>query len=663
MKKIKETMALSFLAVSFCWNVSAKPVLPAVFSDNMVLQQQTQVPIWGQATKGKEVKIIASWDEKTYKASVDTDGNWKTEIPTPAAGGPYTISISDGKEIKLSNVMIGEVWICSGQSNMEMPLKGWGKVMNYQQEIDNANYPDIRLYQVKKTVSPIPLTAGESTMGGWQNCAPQTVEEFSAVAYFFARELNRKLNVPVGVIDVTWGGTPAESWTSVETLNILPEFPDKTALIQKAQEDMPGAMAIYNRMMDEWETEVRKKDRGYEDKQPLWAGVDFDASTWGKIQLPGFIEEQVDPNFEGTIWLRREVELSDGWLKRDLKVELNCIDDDDITFFNGQEIGRTYGIGTVRHYTVPRSVLRKGKNVLTIRLGDTGGNSGIPGDPSMLYITNGKDKISLAGEWQQKISIFNKNEVPQQPLSFQTCQFYPTVLYNGMLHPLIPFAMKGVIWYQGEANADRAYQYRDLFPLMIRDWRTQWNKDFPFYFVQLASFMQRTDQPEESAWAELREAQTQALNLENTGMAVTIDIGDANDIHPKNKQEVGRRLSLIALNQTYGKENAYSGPIYSHIQLRNNEIEVYFEHIDGQLVAQGGELKGFTIAGADHKFHPATARIVNDKIVVSSDKVPFPVAVRYGWANNPDCNLYNKAGLPASPFRTDDWPGVTIYNK
>lgn len=663
MKKIKRCAALFLLASSFGWNISAKPVLPAVFSDNMVLQQQTQVPIWGQAAKGKKVIITASWDGKTYTALADTEGNWKTEIQTPTAGGPYTIRISDGKEVKLTNVMIGEVWICSGQSNMEMPLKGWGKVMNYQQEIDNANYPDIRLYQVKKTVSPIPLTAGESTMGGWQNCAPQTVEEFSAVAYFFARELNRKLNVPVGVIDVTWGGTPAESWTSVETLNILPEFPDKTVLIQKAQEDMPGAMAIYNRMMDEWETEVRKKDRGYEDKQPLWAGVDFDASTWGKIQLPGFIEEQVDPNFEGTIWLRREVELSDGWLKRDLKVELNCIDDDDITFFNGQEIGRTYGIGTVRHYTVPRSVLRKGKNVLTIRLGDTGGNSGIPGDPSMLYITNGKDKISLAGEWQQKISIFNKNEVPQQPLSFQTCQFYPTVLYNGMLHPLIPFAMKGVIWYQGEANADRAYQYRDLFPLMIRDWRTQWNKDFPFYFVQLASFMQRTDQPEESAWAELREAQTQTLNLENTGMAVTIDIGDANDIHPKNKQEVGRRLSLIALNQTYGKENAYSGPIYNHIQLRNNEIEVYFEHIDGQLVAQGGELKGFTIAGADHKFHPATARIVNDKVVVSSDKVPFPVAVRYGWANNPDCNLYNKAGLPASPFRTDDWPGVTIYNK
>lgn len=663
MKKMKRIAVLFFLASSLNWSISAKPVLPALFSDNMVLQQQTQVPVWGQAAKSKEVKITASWNGETYTTLTDTEGNWKTEIPTPAAGGPYTISISDGKEVKLTNVMIGEVWICSGQSNMEMPLKGWGKVLNYQQEIDNANHPDIRLYQVKKTVSPIPLAAGESTMGGWQNCAPQTVEDFSAVAYFFARELNRKLNVPVGVIDVTWGGTPAESWTSVETLDILSEFHDKTALIQKSQEDMPGAMAIYNRMMDEWETEVRKKDRGYEDKQPLWAEVDYDASSWGKIQLPGFIEEQVNPDFEGTIWLRREVELTDGWLKRDLKVELNCIDDDDITFFNGQEIGRTYGIGTARHYTVPRSMLRKGKNVLTIRLGDTGGNSGIPGDPSMLYITNGKNRLSLAGEWRQQISIFNKNEVPQQPLSFQTCQFYPTVLYNGMLHPLIPFAMKGVIWYQGEANADRAYQYRDLFPLMIRDWRTQWNKDFPFYFVQLASFMQRTGQPEESAWAELREAQTQTLNLENTGMAVTIDIGDADDIHPKNKQEVGRRLSLIALNQTYGKGNVYSGPVYSHTRLRNNEIEVYFRHTDGQLVAQGGELKGFTIAGADHKFHPAKARIVNDKVVVSSEEVPFPVAVRYGWANNPDCNLYNKAGLPASPFRTDDWPGVTIYNK
>lgn len=223
--------------------------------------------------------------------------------------------------------------------------------------------------------------------------------------------------------------------------------------------------------------------------------------------------------------------------------------------------------------------------------------------------------------------------------------------------------MKGVIWYQGEANASRAYQYRDLFPLMIRDWRSQWNKDFPFYFVQLANFMQRADKPEESAWAELREAQSQTLELENTGMAVTIDIGDANDIHPKNKQEVGRRLSLIALNQAYDKKNSYSGPQYSHMCLKNNEIELAFKHTDGQLIAKGEELKGFTIAGVDHKFYPATARIVDNKVIVSSEKVPYPVAVRYAWANNPECNLYNKTGLPASPFRTDDWPGVTLNNK
>lgn len=660
---MKKIAVLSLVAMSFCWSINAKPVLPAVFSDNMVLQQQTQVPIWGQADKGKKIKVIPSWDGKTYTVSTDADGNWKVEIPTPKAGGPYNISISDGKEIKLSNVMIGEVWICSGQSNMEMPVKGWGRVQNFQQEIDNAKHPDIRLYQVKKTVSPIPLTTGESTMGGWQNCSPQTVEDFSAIAYFFARELNQKLNVPVGVIDVTWGGTPAESWTSTGTLNLMSDFHNEVTLLRKAEENMPEAMATYKQMMDEWETEVRKKDPGYEGKQAKWAAIDYNDDSWGKIQLPGFIEEQVNPKFEGFMWLRREIELSDEWLKRDLKIELNQIDDDDITFFNGQEIGRTYGIGTVRHYTIPRDLLRKGKNVLTIYLGDTGGNSGIPGDPSMLYITNGKKKISLAGEWKQRISILNKNEVPRQPLSFQTCQYYPAVLFNGMLRPLIPFEMKGVIWYQGEANASRAYQYRDLFPLMIRDWRSQWNKDFPFYFVQLANFMQRADKPEESAWAELREAQSQTLELENTGMTVTIDIGDANDIHPKNKQEVGRRLSLIALNQAYDKKNSYSGPQYSHMCLKNNEIELAFKHTDGQLIAKGEELKGFTIAGVDHKFYPATARIVDNKVIVSSEKVPYPVAVRYAWANNPECNLYNKTGLPASPFRTDDWPGVTLNNK
>lgn len=660
---MKKNVLLSVVALSLCVGISAKPVLPAVFSDNMVLQQQAQVPLWGQADKGKTVKVIPSWDAKTYTAVADAAGNWKIEVPTPGAGGPYDIRISDGKEIRLSNVMIGEVWICSGQSNMEMPVKGWGKVQNFQQEVDNANHPDIRLYQVKKTVSPILLSTGESTMGGWQNCSPQTVEDFSAVAYFFARELNRKLNVPVGVIDVTWGGTPAESWTSAEALKQMSEFDDKVSLTLKARENMDEAMALYYRMMDGWEAEVRKKDAGYAGEHPQWAAIDFDDSAWGKMQLPGFIEDQVSPKFEGIIWLRREIELSDEWLKRDLTLELNQIDDDDITFFNGEKVGRTYGIGTVRHYTVPRSLLKKGKNVLTIRLGDTGGNSGISGDPAKLYISNGKKKLSLAGEWKQKISLMNMREVPRQPLSFQTCQYYPTVLFNGMLHPLIPFGMKGVIWYQGEANADRAYQYRDLFPLMIRDWRSQWKKDFPFYFVQLANYMQRSDKPGESAWAELREAQSKALNVENTGMAVIIDIGEAGDIHPKNKQEVGRRLSLIALNQAYDKKESYSVPQYRRMYLKNNEIEITFGHTDGELVAKGGALKGFTIAGADHKFYPATARIAGNKVIVSSEQVAYPVAVRYAWANNPECNLYNKAGLPASPFRTDDWPGVTINKK
>lgn len=662
MKQIKRIIALSMLASCLSWNMSAKPLLPAVFSDNMVLQQQTKVPVWGQASKGKEVRIVSSWDGKTTTTKADADGNWKTELSTPSAGGPYTLTISDGKEIKLSNVMIGEVWVCSGQSNMEMPVKGWGHVMNFQQEIDNANYPNIRLYQVKKTVSPAPLTQGENTMGGWKNCDPQTVENFSAVAYFFARELSQKLNVPVGVIDVTWGGTVAEAWTSAGALNLMPEFQEKVALAQKTEKNPAEAVKVYNAMMSDWEKEVQNKDKGYKEGQPLWATSNLDASAWGTVQVPGYIEKQVNPNFDGFIWLRREIELSDDWLKRDLKIELNVIDDDDITFFNGQEIGRTVGVSTERHYTVPRALLKSGKNVLTVRINDTGGESGIYGNPDKIYAESGKLKMPLTGEWKQNIGAY-KNTIPSQPQSFLTNPNYPTVLYNGMLRPLIPFAMKGAIWYQGESNADRAYQYRDLFPLMIRDWRTQWNKDFPFYFVQLANYRQRADKPEESAWAELREAQTGTLTLENTGMAVTIDIGDAEDIHPKNKQEVGRRLSLAALNRTYGKENTYSGPIYSGMCLKRQAIEISFNHTDGQLIAQGGVLKGFTVAGLDHVFYPAKAEIKDNKVIVSSDKVPYPVAVRYGWANNPECTLYNKAGLPASPFRTDDWAGVTMGQK
>jgi sialate O-acetylesterase len=476
--KVLKLMFLS-LALLMGSMVSAKIGLPKIFTDNLVLQQQTDAPIWGKATPNKAVKIVTSWDSQTYQVKADASGKWLVKVKTPKAGGPYSISISDGTEVKLNNILIGEVWICSGQSNMEMPLAGWGKVNDYEQEIANANYPKIRLLHVEKATSNTPLEDLSGTRnGGWQECSPETIAEFSSVAYFFGRNLYENRDVPIGLINTSWGGTIAEAWTSGESLGNMPDF-------AKALEDIAK----------QEETEELKK---------------------------------------------------------------------------------------------------------------------------------------------------NPNRV--------------TVLYNAMIHPLAPYAFCGAIWYQGESNANRAYQYRELFPLMIRDWRKTWGKNFPFYFVQLANYMERKSEPEKSAWAELREAQFQTLNLENTGMAVTIDIGDAKDIHPKNKQDVGLRLALNARAITYREKIPYAGPVYKSYQIEEDKIRIRFDKVtNGLQTINDPKIKGFEIAGPDHVFHWAEAYIEKDEVVVSSSEVKFPVAVRYAWANNPECNLYDGANLPASPFRTDDW--------
>lgn len=466
--------------------------LPAMFSDNMVLQQKTNIPIWGKTTPGNTVKVITSWNKKSYSATANAGGDWVMSIETPSAGGPYEIQISDNKVLTLNNVMIGEVWICSGQSNMEMPLAGWGKITNFEKEIAEANYPNIRLLQVEKATSNYPLENVSVAGGGWQECSPATISEFSATAYFFGRKLQENLNIPIGLIHTSWGGTIAEAWTSLESLKLMPDFSDKAE--------------------------------------------EF-------AQLP---------------------------------------------------INST--------------------------------------DSATLEILKNPNKTSS--------------------------------LYNAMIAPIVPYKIKGAIWYQGESNAGRAYQYRTLFPLMINDWRTKWEENFPFYFVQLANFMQTKEEPDESQWAELREAQFNTLNLENTGMAVIIDIGDADDIHPKNKQDVGKRLALLALSDTYGENIISTGPLYDSYLITDREIEISFKNGSSKLKTSNGEpLKGFSIAGPDRKFYWADAVIKGDKVVVSSPEVPFPIAVRYAWADNPVCNLINEAELPASPFRTDDWPGLTISNK
>ncbi|MDO5524323.1 MAG: sialate O-acetylesterase [Bacteroidia bacterium] len=641
----KSVLIFTIHVITAC--LYAQVSLPAVFSDNMVLQRETNAPIWGKAAPNGNVKIVTSWNKQTYTAKADADGNWRVSVKTPSAGGPYTITVSEKNTIRLNNILIGEVWICSGQSNMEWQLRLGN---NGEQEIANADYPNIRLFQAKRATSPYPLD-DIGVDAGWSECSPATSGYFSAVAYFFGRNLHQSLNVPVGLIHTSWGGTLAEAWTSEESLKEMSEFREaieeyKNMPVQAEQKD--------------WMTQVREKDFGLKNNVAIAAQNKFNDSDWKTAVVPGLWEEGDLPDTDGLVWFRRTVDIPDNWVGNDLTLSLGAIDDNEITYFNGVQVGATNGYNADRKYSIPSRLVKEGEGVIAVRVIDSGGGGGFHGDPGKMYIAPANKETlreNLDGEWKYKLAVNLKN-------TNVNLQNKPTSLYNAMIAPLVPYAIKGAIWYQGESNAGRAYQYRALFPLMINDWRSKWGYDFPFYFVQLANYMAVKDEPSESGWAELREAQLQTLRLENTGMATIIDIGEADDIHPRNKQDVGKRLALQALKQAYGKNIVASGPMYAAYRLEGDKIRIFFERNNsGLMIKNGDALKGFSVAGPDKKFYWADAQIDGDEVVVSSPDVKFPIAVRYAWADNPVCNLYNEAGLPASPFRTDDWPGTTINNK
>lgn len=496
---------------------SANVRLPAIISDNMVLQAGDRVRLWGWADPNEEIQVNVGWRDSQWSIQTDETGKWEFPVKAPSIGGPYQITLKGKNTVTVKNILAGQVWVCSGQSNMEMSVQSSA---NAEQEIAAAKYPKIRLFTVEKTVAETPR---EDCKGKWVECSPETVPGFSAVGYFFGRELHKELNQPIGLINTSWGGTPAEAWTSMPMLEENPNFEPILTRYKEAVATYPQAMIKFKEDTDKWNKAAEE------------------AKAAGK-PAPG----------------------NRPWAP--------------------------FG----------------------------------PGHPHS-----------------------------------------PAGLYNGMIAPLIPYTVGGAIWYQGESNAGRAYQYRELFPTMIKSWWNNWGQgDFPFLFVQLANFMEVKDAPGDSAWAELREAQTMTLSMPNTGMAVIIDIGDAKDIHPKNKQDVGKRLALWALANTYDKDVVYSGPLYTSMEKKGDKIVLHFDHCGGGLVARGGEtLKGFAIAGENRKFVWANARIEGDTVVVSSGEVPNPLAVRYAWADNPICNLSNKAGLPASPFRTDTWPGTTVSAK
>lgn len=642
-------------------SVQAKVTMPAMFSDNMVLQQKTNAAFWGTASAGKSVSVSTGWNNKKYTTLADKNGNWKLKVLTPSFGGPYTISIDDGDVTTLKNVLIGDVWLCSGQSNMEMPLAGWGKIQDYEKEIAAANYPGIRLLQIDHTTSNVPLNDAKVSNGGWTACTPEYVAGFSSVAYFFAREIYKKTKVPIGLIHTSWGGTIAEAWTSGPALKKMPDFAEAVNRIESAE--TKAGEETYEQKVKTWQKSIVEKDSGNADGKFNWATSKDVVPGWQSMTLPTLWENASLPDFDGVVWFRKKVMIPAAWAGKDINLTLGTIDEDDITWFNGEKIGQTEGSNKPRSYTIPGSLVKEGENEMTVRVFDGSGNGGLYGDAKMLTLSSANgEQISLAGPWMYKVGL-NLKGLPK-PVDTNGPN-RATVLYNAMIHPFIPFSIRGVIWYQGESNAGRAYQYRTLFPTLINDWRKNWGEgNFPFYFVQLANFLKATDQPKESAWAELREAQSKTLSLPNTGMAVAIDIGNALDVHPKNKQEVGRRLALIALAKDYGQKIIFSGPMYQSHILDGNDIKLSFKYADAGLKSNNGStLSGFEIAGEDKKFYWAKATIAGNQVVVSSSEVAKPVAVRYNWADNPNGNLYNTAGLPASPFRTDDWRGITYDKK
>ena len=613
----------------------------SLFSDNGVLQRGTTVPVWGTGQDGKTVRVEFAGQKVT---GVVHGGKWQVQLKSLKAGGPYNLVIAgDHNIVNLTNLLVGDVWVASGQSNMEDPLGPvfWASpIKDWQAESAVANYPEIRQFKVPNTTAYRPQAEAH---GKWAVCNPANVLSFSAAGYFFARDLQATSHVPIGILFSAWGGTVAEAWTSGESLDQMPDF---TNAVAKVRATVP---AEYPRILADW---YRTNDPGSA-AQPAWSDKDQATATWKTMTLPVYWQNAGLPGFNGIAWFQKEVTLPAAWEGQSARLKLDTIDDQDTTWVNGVQVGDKPGFGDVRDYPLTPGLLKAGRNVITVRVLDTGGLGGICGhaDNMKLELANGTT-FPLAGEWRYQATtpLAKLPPVPANPAGNPNVA---SVLYNGMISPLVPYAMKGVIWYQGESNDDydhtfrRSTQYRTLFPLLIQDWRQKWGRgDFPFLFVQVAPFNNLSPR--------IREAQLISLKkTKNTAMVVLMDAGDPKDIHPANKQVVGARLALAARALANGEKLEYSGPLYRKMKVKGDKAVLQFDHVGGGLVAKDGALKGFTIAGADQKFVPGQAEIQGDTVVVTSKQVSAPVAVRYGWENVPAVNLYNQAGLPASPFRTD----------
>ena len=645
MKSLLQPIAVKLLiGLVACASMARADVAPAsLFCESAVLQQGIPLPVWGTADEGEKVTVTLAGQAVS---TVARDGKWSVRLAPLPAGGPHVLTIVGKNRIEITDVLIGEVWVCGGQSNMERQLglrAGQQPIKDWQAEAAAADFPQIRHFGVTQRLAVEPQTSVE---GRWLVCTPQNAPEFTAVGFFFARALHLARGTPVGLIHSSWGGTPAEAWTSREGVLRIPEVAGSVARLDNFAKDPVGARANYQRSLDRWFAEI---DPGSAANAP-WSAASFDSDAWPTMRLPVFWENAGMADFDGVVWFRRVIDVPDSWVGGDVELHLGAIDDIESTWLNGQFVGNTFFWKTPRVYRVPAGMLKAGRNVVAVRVLDTGGNGGLWGGEDAMRLVRADDpaqSILLEGDWRYKTSVFSHN-APPPPANITASSGTPTVLYNGMIAPLQPYGIRGVIWYQGEANAYKSSIYRRLFPNLVADWRRTWGQgEFPFLYVQIAPFKEMPP--------EIREAQRLSLaEIPNAAMAVTIDVGDANDIHPTDKKPVGERLALAARVLAHGEKIAYSGPLFAALRIEGSRAVLTFTHVGGGLEARGGELTGFTISGTDRVFHPARARIVGDTVEVFSDAVSGPAAVRYGWANVPEGNLFNHAGLPASPFATDE---------
>ncbi|WP_426491756.1 sialate O-acetylesterase [Hymenobacter sp. 102] len=627
--------------------------LPRLVSSHMVLQRSAPLPLWGWAAPGEAVQV--TFRGKTAQTKAGSDRRWALTLPAQPAGGPFALTIQGTNTIQLTDVLVGDVWLASGQSNMEWPLRD---AAGGAAAAAAANHPQIRLFNVPNRAELRPQT--ELAGGDWQVCTPQSAAGFSAVAYYFGRELQERYKVPVGLIAAEWGGTVAEAWTSAEALRKLPEFQSRLASLAQQTGSFAQEQTAYVTRLSTWQRSPEGQDQGLLPGQPTWADPNLPTATWKTMPLPGQWEASTPElhDFDGIVWLRRDLTLPASAAGQPLTLSLAQVDDADSTFFNGVAVGGIRGYSALRRYTVPANLVRAGRNVVTVRVTDTGSGGGIWGKPSDMSATVGGTVVPLAGEWLYR-PAFAPGSRPRPPYPGGP-QNEPTALFNGMIAPLLPYTLKGVIWYQGESNAERAEQYQTLFPTMIQDWRTRWQQPaLPFLFVQLAGYQYDPDSPSDPDWARLREAQRQtSRTVPHTGMAVALDLGNADDIHPRNKQDVGHRLALQARRAAYSDNTVTSsGPTFEKLTTTGNRLTLSFSNLGGGLVLKptADGATSFAIAGPDKRFVWARAEVQGNTVVLQAEVVPNPVAVRYAWGNNRPATLYNKAGLPAPPFRSDSW--------